>query len=66
MFGLAPLAVSGSVGKALISKEELLARAENELLPAIHACQNPVGELHRLHLTLGKAFGHAESIEHKG
>jgi hypothetical protein len=62
MFGLALLAVSGSVGKALISKEELLARAENEFLPAIHAFQNPVGKLHRLHL--GKAFGHAESIEH--
>jgi len=51
--------------KALIPEEELLARAENEFFPAIHAFENPVGEFHRFHLALGKALGHPDSIEYE-
>lgn len=49
-FPLALIATAWQVGKTLIQEEELLARAENEFFPAIHAFENPVGEFHRFHL----------------
>ena len=65
-FPLALLAMARLMAKALIPEEELLARAENEFLTAIHAFENPVGEFHRFHLALGKALGHPDSIAYEG
>lgn len=54
-FGLALFAALGVVLELLVEEEELLTRSEHEIVPAVHAFENLVDELHPLPSPLAEA-----------
>jgi len=54
-FGLALFAPLGVVFELFVEEKELLARSEHEIVPAVHALENFVDELHPLPSPLAEA-----------